>query len=315
MTKRSFKYLLLAGLFVGVAVSGQARAESVLSYSSQAVDTVRGIDYFKDAFLELTELKKIGIKVQWPVIDITSTPAHAVVGVEQKLIRKRTRVEDELKDDIRRRLSLMEKKKLTTEVSQDDEESASGEKPKVVDGKLSKIEIKTSDATGKAEGGLVGEGTDKAVTEDGKKTTKEIAQTQREGYLSSAGSLSEQEKYKLERQYREQEEAIRMLALAATLRKSIDDKLIPLVDAAEGHYNKTNTKKDLDPKNKKDEVRSKKYEQADQNQALRDYAYFSVIYDQLLSLEQQVMGLRLQARGGLSEQDTEPVVEIDYTDK
>ena len=312
MTKKSFKYLLLAGLVTGMAVSGQAVAESVLSYSSQAVDATRGITYFAEAFKELTVGKGL-----WPVIDITSTPAHAVVGIEQKLIRKRTRVEDDLKDDIRRRLSLRKKKKLTTEVSQKDEEESEGkEDPKVVDGKLSKIEINTSDATGQAEGGLVGEGTDKEITEDGKKTTTDIAKNQREGYLSSAGSLSEQEKYKLERQYREQEEAIRILALAATLRKSIDDKLIPLMDTAEGHYNKTNAKKDLDPKNKKDEVRSKKYEEADQNQMLRDYAYFSVIYDELLSLEQQVMGLRLQARGGLSEQSTDPVIEIDYdTDK
>jgi len=87
-----------------------------------------------------------------------------------------------------------------------------------------------------------------------------------------------------------------------------------MMDAAEGHYNKTFTKEDLDQKNKKENVKSKKYEEADQNQAWRDYTYFSVIYDELLSLEQQVVGLRLQARGGLSEQSTEPVVEIDYSD-
>ena len=310
MTKRSFKYLLLAGLVAGMT-AGSAWAGSVLSYSSDAVDTVRGVEYFMKAYKELSDPSHLSLV---PVIDITSTPAHAVVGIEQKLIRKRTLVEDDRKDDIRRRLSLRKKRELTTEVSQEDKGSESKEDPKVVDGKLSKIEIKTSEATEKAKGGLVGEGTDKEITEDGKKTTTDIAKNQREGYLSSAGSLSDQEKYQLERKYREQEEAIRMLALATTLRKSIDDKLIPLMDTAEGHYNKTNAKKDLDPKNKKDVVRSKKYEEADQNQMLRDYAYFSVIYDELLSLEQQVMGLRLQARGGLSEQKTDPVIEIDYTD-
>ena len=310
MTKRSFKYLLLAGLVAGMT-AGSARAESVLSYSSDAVDTLRGVEYFMEAYKELSDPSHLSLV---PVIDITSTPAHAVVGIEQKLIRKRTLVEDDRKDDIRRRLSLRKKRELTTEVSQEDKGGESKEDPKVVDGKLSKIEIKTSEATGKAEGGLVGEGTDKEITEDGKTSTTDIAKKQREGYLSSAGSLSDQEKYQLERKYREQEEAIRILALAATLRKSMDDKLIPLMDTAEEHYNKTNAKKDLDPKNKEGVVRSEQFEEADQNQMLRDYAYFSVIYDELLSLEQQVMGLRLQARGGLSEQKTDPVIEIDYTD-
>jgi len=318
MTKKSFKYLLLAGLVVGVT-AGPAWAGSPLSYASSAVDTARGVSNFARTFMKLTTGTGL-----WPVIDITSIPAHAVVGIEQKLIRKRTRVEDDLKDDIRRRLSLDKKKVLTTESSSDSGSDAgesggtegSGEDndPKRVDGKLSKIQLNTCGATDNVEGGLVGEGTDKEVTKDGKETTTKIAEKEREGYTSAAGSLSEQEKYALKRQYQEQEEAIRVLALAVALRSSIDEKLKPMMDAAEGHYNKTFTKEDLDQKNKKENVKSKKYEEADQNQAWRDYTYFSVIYDELLSLEQQVVGLRLQARGGLSEQSTEPVVEIDYSD-
>ena len=311
MMKKSFKYLLMAGLVVGLTTSGNAWASSSISYSSDTVDVVKAAE----------TLAKLSTGV-WPVIDITSTPAHAVVAIEQKLIRKRTGMESEVKDAIRRRLSLDMKKPVGGEITTEGTTKKDGEaaetgttQPKRVDGKLSKVKIKTAKATGKAEGGLVGDGADGEIAEDGKSTTRSLSDKQRKGYVSSAGSLSDQEKYELQRQYQEQEEAIRMLALASALRSSIDEKLMPMMEAAEDHYNKTATKEDLDPKNKKPTVKSKKYEEADQNQAIRDYTYFSVIYDQLLSMEQQVIGLRLQAKGGMAEQSTEPVVEIEYTDE
>jgi len=312
MMKKSFKYLLMAGLVVGLATSESAWASSSISYTSDTVDAVKAAE----------TLAKLSSGV-WPVIDITSTPAHAVVAIEQKLIRKRTGMESEVKDAIRRRLSLDWKKPIggeittegTTKKDEESEETGKSTKPKRVDGKLSKVKIKTEEATGNAEGGLVGEGADGEVKDDGKTSTRDLSEKQREGYVSSAGSLSDQEKYELQRQYQEQEEAIRMLALASALRSSIDGKLMPMMEAAEDHYNKTATKEDLDPKNKKPNVKSKKLEEADQNQAIRDYTYYSVIYDQLLSLEQQVIGLRLQAKGGLAEQSTEPVIEIEYTDE
>ena len=322
MTNRSFKYLLLAGLAVGMTASNSVMAGNAIQSEvdrdiEATADTDRHEKYFEKTLEKLSDSASV-----WPVIDITSIPAHAVVGIEQKLIRKRTLAEDDVKDYIRKRLSLTRKKPisgdLTTEIQEkekegeEETEKSDTKKPKVVDGKLSKIKIKTSEATSNVDGGLVGTGD--GVTDAGKSSTRDLANKQREGYTSSAGSLSEQQKYELQRQYQEQEEAIRMLALAVALRSSIDEKIMPMMEEAEGHYDRTFAKKDLDPKNKKDIVREKKHEQADQNQVWRDYAYFSVIYDQLLSLEQQVLGLRLQAKGGLAEQSTEPVVEMEYTD-
>ena len=100
-----------------------------------------------------------------------------------------------------------------------------------------------------------------------------------------------------------------MIAYAATVRQNVADQIQSLVDKVDDNFKESNKQKDgrcdngcvkwdLNPKNKAGIVHKK----ADYNQVLRQYAYYSLVYDQLLSLEQQIIGLRLQARGALSEQ-------------
>ena len=45
------------------------------------------------------------LMVGWPVLDLASVPAHAIVSIEQEFIRMRTEIEDETKQQIKERLS------------------------------------------------------------------------------------------------------------------------------------------------------------------------------------------------------------------
>ena len=260
-----------------------------------------------------------------PVKDISSNPAHVAIVAAQEFVRDATEDEKKIKMKIRKRISVRKKKMDAGDVGggnqssseikdngdfwydredkggdfekDEDGGSESGNEEKI-DAKLSKIKIKSGCVIEDVETGVVGEGVDGIISEQGKQTNRELSSAQRENYTSAAGTLDTEAEYAQLRQYTEQQQAIQMLAYATTVRKEVADKVVAMVDKVNGNYEGSDVKKDLDPESDKKKVRKTN----DYNQALRQYAYYSLIYDQLLSLEQQLIGLRLQAKGALSEQ-------------
>ena len=51
-------------------------------------------------------------------------------------------------------------------------------------------------------------------------------------------------------------------------------------------------------------------ENSDYNQSLRQYAYNGLVYDQLLSLEQQILGLRVQVKATKQIRNAEPLTDV-----
>lgn len=284
MMNKVLKYTLLAGIALSCGIGCRVMAQADIGGEI--------VGKFAADNNKYAAIKRFVEKVtedRWPVLDVTSIPTHAIVATEQEFIRLRTEVENEVKGQIRERISVP-KKKIDGMM-------------KDVDAKLSNIEIETGGITGEAGEGMVGKGKDDEIIKDGGKTTYELAQEQQKDYTSSAGTMNEKEAYLQQRKYTEQEQAIRMLALAAVLRKNVTDTVGSVVGDVESKYDESDAKKDLDPQNSKKTVEKTN----DYNQTLRQYAHHGLAYDQLLSLEQQVLGLRLQAKAGLYEQGTTPL--------
>jgi hypothetical protein len=249
-----------------------------------------------------------------PILDITSVPAHAVVAVEQEFIHLRTDVEDELKNLIKERITVTKDKNKQE-----------------IDTKMAKVKIPSKEANKAVAEGIVGKGIgdDKGeIEKDGEKSTYDLAMQQQANWTSAAGSLNAQEEYEKKRAYIEQEQAIRMLGTVGVLRKNIEKKLLcsdgPMQKLA-SNYEQSDAKKDLDPNGKAKKSTDvtenaldeyKMVEKTnDYNQVLRQYAFNGLVYDQLLSLEQQVLGLRLQAVAGKSAQDMDTLSDKLTTNK
>ncbi len=239
------------------------------------------------------------LMVGFPILDITSVPAHAVVAMEQEFIRMRTEIENEVKNQIKERISVAKDK------SQNE-----------IDTMLSKVQIPSKEMIENVSEGIVGKGIGDGkgeIEKDAEKTTYDLSMQQQANWTSSAGSLADKDAYEKKRAYIEQEQAIRMLGTVGVLRKNIEEKLMGnegLIKQMASHYEESDAKKDLG----QNEKAPSSFEHAlddyktvektnDYNQVLRQYALKGLVYDQLLSLEQQVMGLRLQAIAGRAAQD------------
>jgi len=274
-------------------------------------------------------------KGDWAVVDFTSGPAHAIVLAAEEFLGSETDEERKIKEKIRPRISVVyEKDKKKTgldgvsealgddddmgddfgvdDVSDDsrvDEEVVDevlNKKKKKIDAKLSKIKIKSNEVTDAAAEGIAGEGVDGLIEQQGNTGMGKLVDNQLEKYISAAGTQETIAAYEKQRRYDEQEQAVQMIAYAATVRQNVNEIIGGMIEKARANYDESDVKKDLDPKNKKDKVEKTN----DYNQALRQYAYYSLIYDQLLSLEQQVLGMRLQAKGALAEQKSNVLSDV-----
>ena len=284
---KMLKYTLLLGVALSCCVGGQVMAQTTIG------SEIGGrIAAGQNKYAAIKRFVEKVTEDRWPVLDVTSIPTHAIVATEQEFSRLRTEVEKDVKGQIREKLSVP-KKKINGMM-------------KEIDAKLSNVEVKTCGITEKAGDGMVGKGKDEEIIKDGGKTTYALAQEQQKDYTSSAGTMNEKEAYLQQRKYTEQEQAIRLLALATVLRKNVLDTVGSVIDDVDSKYNESETSKDLDPNNKKKTVEKNN----DYNQTLRLYAHHGLAYDQLLSLEQQILGLRLQTKGGLYEQGTTPLSDV-----
>ena len=101
------------------------------------------------------------------------------------------------------------------------------------------------------------------------------------------------------------------------MRKNIEEKLLGgdgPIKQLDSNYQQSDAKKDLDPNGKsagsgENALDSYKTVEKtnDYNQVFRQYALNGLVYDQMLSLEQQVLGLRLQAVAGKNAQNMKPL--------
>ena len=311
-----WKYMLLVGVAVSMTASGEA-----LGKSSGAAGIAKTI--------------AVG---GWPVLDFTSGPAHVLIYTAQLSLQRQSEKTKDVKMDIRKRISVRKKKKDSTGSGEDENENENDtktedkedksksnkdwyyydletgvkkEKGEKIDSKLSKIKIDTSCITDELGGGVVGKGVDDIITKQGNQSSQELVDAQQDDYISDAGTMESQALYEQKRKYREQEQAIQMIAYAATVRKNVDDMIGEVVDKIRGKYESSDVKKDLDPESKKKKVEKTN----DYNQVLRQYAYYSLVYDQMLSLEQQIIGLRLQAKGALAEQRSNVLSDVLETER
>lgn len=224
-----------------------------------------------------------------PVLDVTSVPAHAVVAMEQEFLRLRSEREKELKKKIKNRIS--------TEKNWDG--TAQNKEDTPVGSQQSNVYMPSGFITESVEKGIVPD-SDK-IKEDGQKSVVELSVKQQDNWTSSAGTLESKMAYDAARKKTEQEQAIRMMAEALVARKNLDESLKEIAKKAGENYDMSEAAKNLD--NKKGTVSAK----SDYNHALRQYAMSALVYDQLLSVEQQIVGLRLQARAGKYAQGLEPI--------
>ena len=222
-----------------------------------------------------------------PVLDITSVPTHAIVAFEQDLINFKTQEETDAKGAIQDRITGAG-------------EQATGIS-KAVNSKLSQLKMGYQGLSENTGEGLLG--TEDVVTEAGEKTTYDLATEQIQNYTLNTGTVEGKEVYRKERLYAEQQQAIRLLALAVILRTNVAKQVPKLIETVKSNYRSSPVGKDLG--NSGGSVDSNN----NYNMALRQYAYNSLAYDQLLSLEQQVMGLRLQAKGTMYEQALQPLTD------
>lgn len=224
-----------------------------------------------------------------PVLDVTTVPAHAVVAMEQEFLRLRSEREKELKQKIKNRISTEKNWDGTAQNSEDTE----------VDTEQSNVYMPADYVTQSIEKGIVPD-SDK-IKEDGQKSVEELSVKQQDHWTSSAGTLETKTAYDAARKKTEQEQAIRMMAEALVARKNLDESLKDIAKNSGENYDMSEAAKNLD--NKKGTVSAK----SDYNHALRQYAMSALVYDQLLSVEQQIVGLRLQARAGKYAQGLEPI--------
>ena len=303
--KKYLKYALLAGVALLMATTAEAAGEAKWSSAERAASYAQSYHNKAANIQKVMEmLKKLGTGV--PILDVTSVPAHAVVATEQEFIRLRTEFEDEVKKQIKERVSV-KYKPITT--GPNTPSKRSNEK---LDAKISKIEIKSKCANESVEEGIAGKGVKlsngKMESEyEGETSTYDLTINQQANWVSGAGDIAGREAYENRRRYIEQEQAIRLLAAAAVLRSNVSENLLneenSPVSKANCVYNDSDAKKDLSGKGGMVEVTN------DYNQALRQYAYHGLVYDQLLSLEQQIIGLRLQTKAGKYAQGMDPLTD------
>lgn len=244
-----------------------------------------------------------------PIVDVTSIPAHAVIAMEQEFIRMRTEIENEVKNQIKDRMS-----------------AKKDNKGNEIDTKLSNVKIPSKEANEAVAEGVVGDGFRRGgrdigeIEKDAKETTYDITMLQQANWTSSAGSVQAREEYAERRNYLEQEQVIRVLGQISETRKNIAEKLLCGLSGPIKHlrtnYDESDAKKDLDPKAKSaksSDVALDEYNKVektnDYNQVLRQYAFNGLVYDQMLSLEQQILGLRLQAVAGQKAQRMNPLTD------
>lgn len=236
------------------------------------------------------------LTVGYPIADVTSIPAHAIVSIEQEFIRLRTEIENEVKNQIKERMS-----------------AKKDNKGNEIDTKMSNVKIPSEEANKAVAEGVLGDGFHRGgrdvgeIEEDAKKTTYDITMLQQANWTSSAGSSMAKEAYTERRAYIEQEQVIRLLGQISEMRKHISEKLLCGQDGPIKHlrenYDKSDAKKDLAPEGKSakstEDVALDDYKKVektnDYNQVFRQYAFNGLLYDQMLSLEQQLLGMRLQA--------------------
>ena len=206
------------------------------------------------------------------IVDVTSIPTHAIVAFEQDFSNFKTQLETDTKDQIQNFLV------------GDSKKSGGSALTRSQGPKLSDVKMNVDNMTN-----LVGEGVADAnmAKEIGEKTTYELASEQQDTYTSAAGSLADKIEYQEVRTYAEQEQIIKTLAQAMVLRKNLSEKIPAIVDDMNAQYNAAIG--------------------TNENEILRQYAVQCLAYDQMLSLEQQVLGLRLKARGSAYERKLTPI--------
>ena len=223
----------------------------------------------------------------WPMLDITSIPTHAIVSFEQEFLNMKTQMETEAKKAVQGAIA--------GEATQSVKTLWGMGPDRMVGNVMSDVKIAVEDVDN-----LVGEGVADVteVAKAGKETTYALMMQEQAAYTSGAGTMAGKEEYMNTRSYTEQEQAIRMLAQAVIVRKNVADKVPQVVRSMNEQY-RSSVGGDL---------ASGGGESANnENMAWRQYAAQGLAYDQLLSLEQQILGLRLQAKGGSYEQKLKPL--------
>ena len=231
--------------------------------------------------------------MQFPNTDLTSIPTHVIVSLEQDFKSLKTEIEADLKDSIRNRISAVE-------------DSLTGAKNKV-DANISNLKLQTSEISKNLGQGLVGEGKtvdgQPEIKAEGGKSTLELTLKQQENYTSDAGSRKAMEEYQKKRLYNEQQQAIRMLAMAVVMRKNATEQIPATIEIIQKRFEESTAAENTSAGG------GTISEDANLNKSWRQYAYNGIAYDQMLSLEQQAIGLRLQAKGGRYSQQLEPLAD------
>ncbi len=276
-----FSYLMAVGTVLG----GVLLSSTAMAQANKVWDAIEKGQGYAQKGMQLTQgLDALSSMAEgWPILDFTSVPTHAIVAIEQDFIRMRTDLEDELKLDIKNRLSV-EKDKFGN----------------FVDTNLQKVKIDIDQTIAPVKEGLVT--VDETLKKAGQTETYKLAVGEQDNLTSSAGSIQSREAYDAKRRYDEQERAIRMLSQAIVLRKSVSEQLPKLVESLQETYDKSDAAKNV-------KAVGTVTENSDYNKELRQYAYNSLIYDQLLSLEQQLIGLRLQVQGYQKMQGLAPLTD------
>lgn len=107
-------------------------------------------------------------------------------------------------------------------------------------------------------------------------SSKKLAQITQEALTTTAGTIETISRYMKERAYEEQNRSVQMVASALVIKNGLKT-LQESIDAFQKGY---------------------KGGASDYNQALRDNANVRLLYDQLLSLQQQIVAQRVQIKGG-----------------
>jgi len=276
-----FSYLMAVGTVLG----GVLLSSAAMAQANKVWDAIEKGQGYAQKGMQLTQgLNALSSMAEgWPILDFTSVPTHAIVAIEQDFIRMRTDLEDELKLDIKNRLSA-EKDKFGH----------------YVDTNLQNVKIDINQTIAPVKEGLVT--VDETLKKAGQTETYKLAIGEQDNLTSSAGSIQAREAYDAKRHYDEQERAIRMLSQAIVLRKSVSEQLPKLVESLQATYDKSDAAKNV-------KATGTVTENSDYNKELRQYAYNSLIYDQLLSLEQQLIGLRVQVQGYQKMQGLAPLTD------
>ena len=270
-------FALMSGVLLGAGVARAERATTELSQQDIAIGTA--------AFAEYVSQSASAI---WPMLDITSIPTHAIVAFEQDFLNIKTQMETEAKKAVQGAVAGEATETMPTLWGMGPD--------RMVGNVMSDVKITVEGVKDLVGEGVVG--VSDTVTKAGEQTTHAITVLEQRNYTSSAGSMAGKEEYMKTRSYTEQEQAIRMLTQAVIVRKNVAEKVPAVVQEMNRQYQSAI----------KGDLASGGGESANnENVAWRQYAAQGLAYDQLLSLEQQILGLRLQAKGGSYEQKLKPL--------